>query len=855
MPTMTRHLLAHLVLLLLLLLLLLSSAPGALPARADPATPSIALVVPEHAVQHAAEAFAARVYVRFAVREGDAEYFVPPVLNFTVSQDGPDGAEHYVASGSTPVDMLFSAPDGSAGAGPAQYFEIQGLVIDAAGEEAVLRFRVFDPESPNASNASYALPLWTVSAGVTIVPLVLTFVLAALTQNVVLSLSLGLYTAAIVATVYFNPLTAFKLAVDGYIVHALAEPENAAIVIFSMMCSALVSLLQRSGGARGLAEALARHAETPRLAEAATVACGILCFFDDYASTLVAGNTFRPVLDSLLVSRSMLAFIVDATAAPLASLVPISSWTSYSAGLWNDEILKLLDRPGVTTEWLAENGYETTAYLAILRSLPFQFYTILVVVLNATLIFSGSAFGPMLQHERKARFRHLFGKAAPSLETKFEEDEDEQTEPAADTPYHARNGLLPILLLIVTVLAAMSAIGAEAAEALGLSLSAEAIFGNTDAVAALLLGGVASTCFAAVLFRFQYRWEPNVPRQSAMSKVYVWRHVRAEDRGHVVPLMSFTESLEVWVDGMARLMPAIVVLVLAWALGEAMNEIGAGRFIASAVGPSVSAEALPAIVFLVAIVMGLVTGTAFAVMAIMYPLIGPLAFDTTLGRPDLYYASLCAILTGGVCGCHMSPISDTTVLASIASGCRLADHVMTQIPYAACSAIFALLFCYVPLGATGGSFGPGAAILVGAAAQTVFVLLAGAPITARKGRMDLCTFVAVQCRRRALGQSESDIEALVVKHRMRDEIERLRLSAEAAAARAQAQAQAPAGTPPDMGPASFREVGGGPAAEVPREPTLLQPKALEPVMPDYFMLVKQKSSRFLADAQKRGGNR
>jgi Na+/H+ antiporter NhaC len=397
-------------------------------------------------------------------------------------------------------------------------------------------------------------------------------------------------------------------------------------------------------------ELVSRLARGARSGQISTWLLGTLIFFDDYANVLIVGNTMRPFTDRVRISREKLAFIVDATAAPVATIGVISTWTAYQIGVIGDVL------PHV--------GQETDApYLYFLRSIPGSFYSFCMLFLVFLSAVTLRDFGPMRRAELRCRRtgKVLRDGAQPLLDPTLDRLGDSD-----DVIPRWYNAVLPIACVIGFTIVGLYATGVAALpEAERGEASLQAIIGASDAYRSLLWAALGATAVAGILALFQgFRLDTIVSS---------------------------------WVSGARSLVIAAMILVLAWAMSDVCKELNTGGYVASITGDILSARAVPALAFVAAGAIAFATGTSYGTMGILIPILLPLVYQ--LGRDAgletvvvdrAGVATLAAILGGSVFGDHCSPISDTTVLSSMASGADHIDHVRTQLPYALLAALVCL---------------------------------------------------------------------------------------------------------------------------------------------------------------------
>ncbi len=524
--------------------------------------------------------------------------------------------------------------------------ELKG--VSAHGGDAALR--VGGPEGLTV--APRVLPGW-----LSVLPPLAAILLALWTRQVLLALMCGVWLGAWILHAW-NPLVAFLRVGDRFLVGALADRGHAAIVLFSLLLGGMVGVLSRSGATEGIARALAVRVRGRRGAQTATGLLGLLIFFDDYANTLLVGNTMRPLTDRLRISREKLSYLVDSTAAPVTTLAVISTWVGFEIGLIQDA--------------LALQGSAESAYAFFLRSLPYGFYPILALVFLFLVAGTGRDFGPMLAAERRAAAtgRLLRDGAQPAADVSALQCELPEAQRA-----HPGLALAPILLVVCVTVGGLGWDGWQKARAAGIATpSLREVLNAADSFAVLMWAALSGACASVLLAR-------------------------------AARLFALRDAIEAWLAGARAMLIAMVILVLAWSLSAVCAALQTGPFLVDACRGVLSAHALPALSFLLAAVVSFATGTSWGTMAILMPIVFPLgAVLPPLAGLDaahaahIHLAAVSAVLAGAVFGDHCSPISDTTILSSMAAGSDHIDHVRTQLPYALVTAAAALLCGYLPAG-------------------------------------------------------------------------------------------------------------------------------------------------------------
>lgn len=498
-----------------------------------------------------------------------------------------------------------------------------------------------------------AIPGW-----LSILPPLLAIALALVYRRVVPALFLGVWIGAMVAIGY-TPWAAFKGLLDTlqvYLLGALANESHAAIILFSLMIGGMVGIISKNGGTLGIVERLTGWASNSKRGQVVTGVLGISIFFDDYANTLIVGNTMRPVTDRLRISREKLAYVVDSTAAPISTLAFVTTWIGYQVGLL-----------GTAIEGI--EGFSQGAYSVFLSSLPYNFYPLLALFFVFLVAYSRYDFGPMYRAEKRARTTgEVLGEGANVDEAATD---GEELEPPEGTPLRALNAVLPIIVLVGSVLVGLYTTGAAATED-GASL--QEIIGAADSYASLMWGSLLGVLVAAALSMGQ-------------------------------GILDLEQTVEAWYEGLKSMLFAMIILVLAWGLSDITEVLHTADYLVSVLGDALPPGVVPAIVFVLAAATAFATGSSWGTMGILMPLVVPLVWaildQNGMTDPSHYhvlYSAVSCVLAGSVWGDHCSPISDTTILSSMASGCDHIEHVRTQLPYALSVGTVAILFGTLPAG-------------------------------------------------------------------------------------------------------------------------------------------------------------
>ena len=492
-----------------------------------------------------------------------------------------------------------------------------------------------------------------------IVPPLVAIVLALLVRQVIVSLFVAIFCGALMLYDW-NPLTAFARSIDSIIAPALADGDHAKIVIFSLLLGGMVGLISRTGGTQGIVDRVSRYATSARRGQVATWVMGVLIFFDDYANTLIVGSTMRPVTDRLRISREKLAYIVDSTAAPVASIVPISTWIGFEVGLIAAAFTQL--------------GIPLNPYVTFVESIPFRFYPILALVLGFTIAFACRDFGPMLRAELRAS---ATGDVIAPGDTPLADYSSSALAPSPGVPYRAMNAVLPILTVVVVAIGGMYVSGAASLNRADYPTSSawlREVFSNASSLDSLLWASLAAVIVAMALALGQR-------------------------------LLTLAQSVDAVTEGFKSMMGAVLVLVLAWGIGAITGQLHTADFVVGLTQDVLSPQLLPVLVFLTSAALAFATGTSWGTMAILMPLVLPIAHRLSIagGQPlgsDAYHTillgTISSVLAGSVWGDHCSPISDTTILSSMGAGCDHVAHVRTQLPYAIGIGILGMLLGDIP---------------------------------------------------------------------------------------------------------------------------------------------------------------
>lgn len=538
-----------------------------------------------------------------------------------------------------------------------------------------------------------------------VLPPLLAIALAIALREVVVALVAGVWLGS--TFLHGNdPLAGLLRAADTYAVGALADGDHASIAIFSLTLGGMIGVIARSGGARGMAELVTRVARTRTRGALATWLMGLVIFFDDYSNALLVGTTMRPITDSLRISREKLSFLVDATSAPVSSFALVSSWVGVEVGYIADQYASL--------------GIPGDPYLVFLETIPYRFYPLLMLWFGLVIVLTRRDFGPMREAERRAL---VDGQVLrPGAEPASDFDAEALAPPSAGGRAGWLHAVVPIGLVVLVALGGMYVTGEQALE----RARAEAVDALEAAHAALAADGPGAREAVASAERRLWLLEPSLRAiygKASSLKALLWAAVLGSLAAILLAVarrvLTLRQAMEGWVAGVRSIALAVMILVLAWSLGAVCSELHTAQYLIGAIGGWLPPSVLPAVVFVIAAGVSFATGTSWGTMGILFPLVIPLAHELAPSDPVVVLSSVASILGGSVWGDHCSPISDTTIMSSMASSCDHVDHVRTQLPYALVVGGISLVFGELATGL--GLYGAPVGLLLGGVAVVAVV--------------------------------------------------------------------------------------------------------------------------------------
>ena len=500
----------------------------------------------------------------------------------------------------------------------------------------------------------------------TLLPPLVAIALAFITKETVLSLFVGVFVGEFMLCV--NDINIVSTIINAFlnlgsqVITCMADPWNAGIILQCLLIGGVIQLITKMGGAKALAEAFAKRADTPRKAQLFTWFLGLCVFFDDYANSLIVGPIMRPVMDKLKVSREKLAFVVDATAAPVAGIAIISTWIGLEISL----IASGFQSIGVTN---------VTGFGIFLQTIPFRFYNIFILIFIVISAITLYEFGPMKKAEQEARSRkddeEIIVPEAPGFD---------EVKPVEGIKLTVWNAIIPIGTLIIGALIAFYWSGYTA------------ILGGDDQVLINLMH-TAPLSFNGI-FEALSQSDASV----ALFQAALLASIVAIVMAVAEQILTIEDAISEWIGGMKTIVITGVILLLAWSLGGVIGEVGTANYLVGVLSDSIPAFIVPTLIFILGALISFATGTAYGTMSILMPLAIPLGWAVSSG--DMSFTIVCTsgVLTGAIFGDHCSPISDTTILSSMGTSCNHINHVQTQIYYAVFVACVTIFIGYIPAG-------------------------------------------------------------------------------------------------------------------------------------------------------------
>ncbi|MFC2133328.1 Na+/H+ antiporter NhaC family protein [Bacteroidota bacterium] len=525
--------------------------------------------------------------------------------------------------------------------------------------EGKIEQEVFLNESGNYTIESNELQIVPVTIRVipgwfSLIPPLLAIFMALVFRQVLISLLAGIYVGAIFIFNY-EPFTAMLRVIDTIIVNTLVDHDRMVVILFTLMFGGVIGLITNNGGAAGISNLIIKLAKKSRSGMISSWLMGIAIFFDDYSNALIVGNMMRPITDILKISREKLSYIVDSTSAPIASIFIISSWIGFEVGLI-DAGLKSI-------------GSTENSYAVFIQTIPYRFYPIAALLFVFITSYMRRDFGAMYKAEMRARTKgEVFAPGAV-----IDDLQNEGNSFYTGTKSRWYNGVIPILVIIIGTVVGLAYTGIESLKSSGITeYGLQEIISGADSFSALLWASFFA-CIVAVVMSVSQK------------------------------ILSFDEAMNAFLRGVKSMLFACMILTLAWSIGAVTSEMKTADYLISILSEALNPKFLPVIVFVICGAISFATGTSYGTMAIVIPIIIPLADKMTevaamsgVDSQMILYGVVSSVLAGSVWGDHCSPISDTTILSSMASRCNHVDHVRTQLPYAVLVGVVCMLLGDIP---------------------------------------------------------------------------------------------------------------------------------------------------------------
>lgn len=539
------------------------------------------------------------------------------------------------------------------------------------------------------------IPLW-----LSIFPPVLAIALALIFKEVFVSLFAGIWAGAFIANGLQPGAIILNLlqVVEKYVIGALNDSGHLSVIVFSLMIGGMVAIISRNGGMAGVVLSLSKYARTRRSTQFITWLLGIAIFFDDYANTLIVGNTMRSVTDKFKVSREKLAYIVDSTAAPVSAIAFVTTWIGAELGYIEGGIAQLQNF-----------DYNVSAYSIFIASLKYSFYPVLTLIFVFMVIYFKKDYGTMYNAELRAMST---GQVSPAKTASDDEPNMEDLTPVKGAPLKWYNAAIPVVAVILMTIFGLINTGIDNShDALVENNLEVASAGWADTWADLKylslneseLNALASDDPADSARKTQILSQANQVGFSQKLGILIGNSdsyialLWASLIGIVLAIlltipkkiMSLFETMHTLTTGFKTMLPALIILTLAWSLASVTEELYTANYLTSILQDNISPYLMPMLIFILAAAISFSTGSSWSTMAILYPIAIPTTWaicvaqglDTEISF-EILLNVIATVLAASVLGDHCSPISDTTILSSLASDCNHIDHVRTQMPYA-----------------------------------------------------------------------------------------------------------------------------------------------------------------------------
>jgi len=519
------------------------------------------------------------------------------------------------------------------------------------------------------------LRIRNISLWLSLMPPLIAIFLALIFKEVVISLFFGIWAGAFiigglrVESLYYFMISFFEV-LQTYIIGALNNVGHISVIVFSLLIGGMVAIISKNGGMAGVVKSLSKYAKDARSTQFITWLLGVAIFFDDYANTLIVGNTMRPVTDKFKISREKLAYIVDSTAAPVAAIAFVTTWIGAELGYIDDGMSKIALQT------------DATSYSIFLSSLKYSYYPIFTLVFVLILIKTQKDYGPMLKAETRAR---TTGRVSGNKTKNNDGPNMEDLSPVAGSPIKWHYAVFPVVTVVLMTIFGLVDTGFD---------------GVNDIMRDKNL--ISKSDYGAIWTNMDNLFSESPSFLTKLGKIIgaadsyialLW----ASLSGLIVALlmtifgkvMRLFDAMHWMTTGFKTMLPALIILTLAWALAITTEELHTADFLSNLLSGNISPYLLSVIIFILAALIAFSTGSSWSTMAILYPIAIPTSFAVSSAAGlspemsmEMLLSVISTVLAASVLGDHCSPISDTTILSSLASDCNHIDHVKTQLPYA-----------------------------------------------------------------------------------------------------------------------------------------------------------------------------
>jgi len=516
------------------------------------------------------------------------------------------------------------------------------------------------------------IPLW-----LSILPPLIAIFLALIFKEVVVSLFMGIFAGAfIIGGMRIESLYYFILSivepVSVFVIEALTDSGHLAVIIFSLMIGGMVAIISKNGGMAGVVLGLSRYAKSKQSTQFITWLLGVAIFFDDYANILIVGNTMRNVTDRFKISREKLAYIVDSTAAPVSAVAFVTTWIGAELG-YIDSGMETVTGP----------LSDLTPYAIFVSSLKYSFYPILTLIFILILIYTGKDYGTMRAAELRAGST---GQVSSASSPEADEPNMENLDPVPGAKLKWYNAVIPVLTVIGMTIFGLVDTGMASLydELIVAGQNLTNSYGSIWSNIGLLLPGEDAGFFMKLGKLIGGADSYTSLLWASFSGLTV--AIILTVGGRIIKLF---DTMHYMTIGFKTMMPALIILTLAWALAATTTQLHTADYITSLLADSISPYFMPGIVFILSAFIAFSTGSSWSTMAILYPIAIPTTWAVCMANgidpatgSEILLNVIATVLAASVLGDHCSPISDTTILSSLAADCNHIDHVRTQLPYA-----------------------------------------------------------------------------------------------------------------------------------------------------------------------------